>query len=479
MQTVQKISASILLLSILLFSGTHSPVEAQKGYSSASFSMGKMRSSQGKIPVPDEVRVEEYVNYHEHEIPAPENGESVNMDLRWGNELIAPSTRSSILQVGLTTGDVEDLREIPPVNVSLVIDRSGSMSGSRIQRTKEAALAFVKRLREKDRISIVTFNQEVHTLLPSTPAGQKDKIKEAIWRISAGGFTNLNAGLIEGYEQVASEYEAEGNSKVIMLTDALTNTGVVDPAQIVQNAQSYDPQHRIGISMIGVGVNFNDQLSRALTDDARTSLHFINDAADIEKVFVREVESLLSPKARNVSLELELGNGLELAQLYGYEGAEKRGDRIGLDLKRMNSGLTQVVMAKFRPRSSPYGQANEGAYQVKARLSYDDVLKEERVTIETESRLEFEDDPKDRPDRLADPEVKKNYTIAYLAQGLEEMADLGANGERQRALEEAEHRLEAVRGNYPSWNSDPDVKRVVDILEGYVPDRRRAYTGKY
>lgn len=461
-------------------------LDAQKGYSSASYSMGKMRAANGRIPSPSEIRVEEYVNYHEHQLPEPEEGRAVEMELRWGNERIALSDQASILQIGLSTDDVEDLRELPPVNLALVIDRSGSMRGHRISQARKAALALAKRLRDKDRVSIIAFNERVHRILPSCPARDKGRIDSAIRSIRAGGSTNLNAGMIEGYQQVAVHDEAAANSKLIVLTDALTNTGVLDPRKIVRNARAYDRDRRIGISMIGVGVNFNDALARQLTDDARTSAHFIDDAADIEKVFIEELESLLAPKARDVELEISYGNGLTLQRIYGYERRkQRRGNTVTLELKRMNSGLTQVIMGKFRHRphfvETSWRRRKKGrfipcipsrdekSYKVRARLSYYDIQRERRVTLEKEKPLTLDRDARRRPDKLADPRVKKNYTIAYLAQGLKRMARVAARGERERAIGIAEKRLQTVKRNYPSGSSDPDLDRMLGILEKYVP----------
>lgn len=490
----RKILASLFLL-LIPFLGS-----AQKGYSSASFSMSKMRAQQGVIPSPEEVKVEEHVNYHEHQLPAPEKGEAVNMELRWGNEQIGHGNRNAILQVGLTTEQLEDLSSIPPVNVSLVIDKSGSMNGPRIQKARDAALTFVDRLRPRDRISIVTFNQQVQTVLPSTSASKKGRIKQAIRNIRAGGSTNLNDGLIQGYKQVASHYQEEGNSKVIMLTDALTNTGTVDPRKIVKNSRVYNKGQDIGISMIGVGVNFNNGLSRKLTDDARTSIHFINDAADIKKVFIDEVESLLSPRARDVELELSFGDGLELERVYGHE-VERRGKQLRIDLKQMNSGLTQVVLAKFRlhhpgkvhhgPEMGEPGMKGgmrecsgwrslvEEDPELEAKLHFYDVQKKKRVTLSGSKRLHAERDPEKRPDKLADPVVKKNYSIAYLAQGLKEMAKVNQKGDRSRAEKIAEQRLKAVQREYPSWKKDPDIERVAALLEKYVPATKKQYTSTY
>lgn len=460
---------SLTLLLIFLFPTQE--INAQRGYSTAALAMGKMRGNFLQIPLPAEIIIEEYMNYHTHLIATPRSGQHVNMEMRWGNHEISTVDNEAVLQIGLATDRLKDLSNVPPVNVSLVIDKSGSMSGDRIAKAKQAALEFVKRLRDQDKISIVAFDNGVQVMLPATSAGNRQQVNQAIQNIQVGGSTNLNLGMITGYQEVVKNYQPNYSNKVIMLTDAITNTGVTDPTHIIQNSKGFNPANEIDITLIGVGVDFNNGLSRQLTASTRNSIHFINDNEDIKKVFIEEVESLLHPVGRKVQLEITYDDrNLELTNLYGYQPTN-RGNTITIDLDKMNSGLTQVVLTRFRLKNA---QASN-RIPVSAKLTYFDIRHQKTVTLNESIHLEFDKKTTKRIDKLADSEVKKNYTIAFMAQSLKDMALLHNQNQSIQGQQLINNAIQSVKSQYPNL-TDSDIQRVLDILEKYATQMEQLIT---
>ena len=429
---------------------------AQEGYSSASFSMGKMRSHSLQVPLPEEVIVEEYVNYHRHNIPRPTKAGAVTLDLQWGAHVLAEGGARAVMQVGIATAKHRDRSSIPPVNISLVIDKSGSMSGDRIAKARDAAHAFVDRLDEGDVLSIVAFDHEPELILPATVIRNRSVLHRAIDRIHIGGSTNMNAGMILGYDQLMRHYKAGQTNRILMLTDALTNTGVVNPHAMVANSQYYNAENDVDFTIVGVGVNFNNALSRQLTGDARGSIHFINDAADIQKVFMEEVDALLAPVGREVELEIEWDPALRLRKLFGYT-PEAGQHKLRIPLENLNGGLTMVVLGEFELpawRGAPKGL-------VTAKLRYREALSGKRQDLQVSAAVDAYDY------RNRNSEVEKNYAIAQLADGLRQMAELCQKRQPREARGlitsiTAYHKLNAV------LCADPDVKRVLDIAERYA-----------
>ncbi|MCP4438072.1 MAG: VWA domain-containing protein [Aureispira sp.] len=425
---------------------------AQQGYSSASVGMTKAKEI---IPQPSEIIVEEYINYHTHNIPLPSKNKAVNLDLSWTRG--KPFTNDPVLQVGLTTANLE-LHEIPPINVSLVIDRSGSMSGDRIKHTKQACKEFVQRLRSQDVISIVLFSNGVEVLIPSQKVGNNNaQLLQKIQEIQVGGGTNLNSGLLKGYEQVTQNYQNQSANRVIMLTDALTNTGQIDPSTIVKNSTNYKEDYQIDIAVIGVGVNFNNALSRQLTSSNKSSIHFINDAADIKKVFIDELESLMSPVAKDVKLELVVGDGLAIQQLYGYQ-ADASNNTFSLELDNINNGLTQVLLATFK--NDGYNKSRK----VRAKLHFYNIQTKQQETIEKVIEL-----PQTYYHNISkkDTEVLKNFTIAQMAQTLKEASiKYHTDGKPQEAQKQIDQVLNTVTLTY-NLNKEKDIKFIYDLLAKY------------
>lgn len=449
---MKTIKLNLLILIALFFSIN---TFGQAGYSSGSVSQGKSN----QITSSDQVIVEEYINYHKHRIPMPEGDERVAMDVRWGNKQFSPANKEAILQIGFTTNSFDDYSDAPLLNLSLVVDESGSMDmDQRMIKLKFALIKFVKSLRENDVISIVTYSDSATTVLAPQKVGNAKLIEMVIDKLQTRGSTNLNSGMVRGYEEVLKNFNPSKTNKVILLTDGCANEGVTKTEDIVKNSKAFNDKG-IEISTIGVGKGVNYNLLRQIAKNGKGSNHFIGDAEDIEKVFVDEVESLLSPIAKHVNLEIEYDKKLELNQIYGYQPQLGK-NKISFDLDDMNSGLTQVILIKF-DINQQWGNANR---KVKVNFSFYDLKSKQTKTISKEVELDY---LKDSPqDYLSDKEVKRNYSIAILAQSLKDMAKATETNKDKEACSIIEKNLKDFHAIYPK-PKDKAIKRVLKIVKEY------------
>lgn len=407
--------------------------------------------------VPDEVAVEEFVNYHKHRLPLPKSGQSVAMDTRWGNAEVSRRNGEAVLQVGFTTAEVSERTDLRPLNLVLVIDKSGSMADSdKMSRVKESLKTMIGKLRPDDIISIVTFDTAAQVHCPAGRVGDGYSITRAIDYIQPGGSTNIHGGLILGYQEAKKNFRRGVTNRVILLTDGIANVGVVEPSKIAADSLEYNGQG-IDLSTIGVGLDLNNDLLRTLAKSGRGLYHFISDYNDIDKVFVNEVQSLISSVAKRVDVRIEYGPGLQLQKLYGYS---PRFDRksVSVTLDDMNNGLTQVVIAKFRADNL------RGSVPVKVWLSYFDVKRQRIVEEVQELRLSASD--QDHGDMLSDVEVKKNFTIAELAGSLYDMTELAKRRDYRKAQDVIENSVSTAYRRFPNME-DKDVRFILDIIEGY------------
>lgn len=433
---------------------------AQEGASSAAASRTRYLAEMGSIPAAREVAVEEIVNYHRHQIGRPKAGEAVNIDLRWGNDPVAAIGHDAILQVGLSTALANDRQELRPLNLSLVIDKSGSMADAdKLSKVKAALLVLVSQLREADVLSITVFDSSAQVLWPAHTLSDREAVRRVIRSLEPGSSTNIHAGLMLGYHEALKNYRKDITNRVILLTDGIANQGVTEPSQIARDSLSFNDRG-IDLSTIGVGLDLNKDLLRELAKSGRGLFHFVADTQDIEKVFAREVQSLVSPVATEPNLEIEYDSGLELVQLYGYE-PRLRENNVSLKLDNMNSGLTEVVLLRFRPSS--WARYNS-SLSVKVRLSYYDLEQKQPVVKTQESFITVRESAS--KDLLKDHEVSKNYSIALLAQAIHDMA---AACEAQR-YQEAEHLLTSAIARtyrrYPNLD-DEDITRTLLVAEKY------------
>ncbi|HXQ70756.1 MAG TPA: VWA domain-containing protein, partial [Pyrinomonadaceae bacterium] len=374
--------------------------------------------------IPEEVAVEEFVNYHKHRLPLPKVGQAVALDTRWGNGEVARLQREAVLQIGFTTAEADERTDLRPLNLVLVIDKSGSMAdGDKMSRVKESLHAMLAKLRSNDIVSIVAFDTSAQVLYPASPLDSGAGVRYAIDCLEPGGGTNLHSGLMLGYTEARKHFRAGATNRVILLTDGIANQGVTEPSRIAHDSAIYNGQG-IDLSTIGVGLDLNNDLLRTLARSGRGLYHFISDYKDINKVFINEVQSLVSSVAKNVQVKIEYGPGLQVAKIYGYTPQYGNG-HVTIPLDDMNNGLTQVVMAKFRADSL------KDALPVKVRLTYYDVRRKSMVEEVQDLRLVAAERESCNP--LVDLEVKKNTTIAELADSLFQMTHHARRGDYLQA----------------------------------------------
>ena len=450
----------VLLSLILLALGAALPARAQEGASTAAAARTRYLSEMGLIPASRSVAVEEFVNYHRHQIGRPRAGEAVSLDVRWGSDRVSAADPEAVLQVGFSTALASDRSQLPPVNLALVIDKSGSMADAdKLSRVKESLLTLVGQLRETDTLAIVVFDSEAEVLRPARRLGDREEVRRLIRQLEPGSSTNIHAGLMLGYREALRNFNREGANRVVLLTDGIANQGVTDPAQIARESLSFNDRG-VDLSTIGVGLDLNKDLLRELAKSGRGLFHFVADAQDIDKVFLKEVQSLVAPVAGEPNLEIEFGPGLELVQVYGYE-PERTARGLKLKLDNMNQGLTQVVLARFRVRPRAVRAARPF---VAVNFSYYDIERKRRVGVNEDASLTLREGT--AGDALRDPAVAKNFTIAQLAQSIRDMA---AAVESQR-YREAERLLDAAidktRQRYPHLE-DEDISRTLSIARKY------------
>jgi Mg-chelatase subunit ChlD len=451
----------IFLPLILLALAAALPAHAQQeGASTAAAARTRYLSEVGLIPASRSVAVEEFVNYHRHQIGRPRAGDAVLMDVRWGNDRVSPGDPEAVLQIGFSTALASDRQQLPPINLALVIDKSGSMADAdKLSRVKESLLTLVNQLRATDTLAIVIFDSSAEVLRPARALGDREEVRRLIRRLEPGSSTNIHAGLMLGYHEALKHYNREGTNRVVLLTDGIANEGVTDPTRIARDSLAFNVRG-VDLSTIGVGLDLNKDLLRELAKSGRGLFHFVADAQDIDKVFLKEVQSLVAPVATEPNLEIEYGPGLELAQVYGYEPQRtERGLKIKLD--NMNQGLTQVVLLRFRVRPRATDAARPS---VRVNFNYYDIERKKQVGANEETLLTLKEGP--AGDTLRDPEVGKNYTIALLAQAIRDMA---AAVEAQR-YKDAERLLNAAVAKtyqrYPHLEDD-DISRTLSIAQKY------------
>jgi len=212
-----------------------------------------------------------------------------------------------------------------PLNLSVVIDRSGSMQGQKLGYVKEAAQTLVRKLSSKDQLSLVIYDDQVAVLQPPMPVKHKDIFIRAISNIHTGGSTNLAGGWLSGCEQVGSDLLENGVNRTLLLTDGLANVGITNHHQLAAMA-AQQRQQGVSTTTFGVGTGYNEDLLTRMAQDGGGSFYFIDDPELTDQLFQEELEDLSNVVGRNLTVAVETESGIRsLKQLFEYPRSENEG----------------------------------------------------------------------------------------------------------------------------------------------------------
>jgi Ca-activated chloride channel homolog len=236
------------------------------------------------------------------------------LSARADRRLIRPNSRSHrFALVEITAPPASQTRERAPVNLAFVLDRSGSMSGAKLDLAKRAVEEALGRLDGRDRFSVVVYDDEVETVVESTTASAEAR-RNAIARlaeVSARGSTNLGDGWFRGCEQVATHLARGGVDRVLLLTDGLANVGITSAEELARHATELRARG-VSTTTFGVGNDFDEALLQSMADAGGGHFYYIADANQIRDHIASEVGETLEVVAREVELEILGGEGVEV-----------------------------------------------------------------------------------------------------------------------------------------------------------------------
>ncbi|HEX6308995.1 MAG TPA: VWA domain-containing protein [Longimicrobiales bacterium] len=282
-----------------------------------------------------------------------------------------------------------------PLNLSLVLDRSGSMHGDKLHAARDAAALLVRRLSPEDVVSVVAYDDQVVTVAAPARGAEQALLPREIERIETGGSTNLSGGWLRGRELVAQNRIECGVNRVILLTDGLANVGIIDPQRLTGLAAQAQ-RERITTTTIGFGADYNEGLLRAMADAGGGNMYYIERTDQAASIFADELQGLLDLGAQNVAVEVRLMAAAELVAVHHDYPSARTADTLRVEVGDLYAREPKPLLAEFVMRGDVAVPATVAELIVSGDVLLDDGRVERQtitlpVTVtETAARVEPE-----------------------------------------------------------------------------------------
>ena len=254
------------------------------------------------------------------------------------------------------------------------------MGGQKMEYARQAAAFAVDQFRAEDRVSVIAFDNVVETVVPSTHAADKARLKAEIARIHSRGGTALHAGWVEGGVQVGSHLEAGRLNRVILFTDGQANQGETRIDAIASDVRGL-ASRGVSTSTLGIGVDYNEDLLEAMARSGDGNYYFIESPGQLPSLFAAELRGLLATLGRSVSLGLEPGPGVEIVEVFNELERNKYG-RLLLPNLLAGASPVEVVVRMRVPAGFDTARS-----VCKVRLAWDDPKGGERQKLREKLRL--------------------------------------------------------------------------------------------
>ncbi|MCA9544366.1 MAG: VWA domain-containing protein [Myxococcales bacterium] len=380
--------------------------------------------------------------------PALADGQRVRLDARLGHPALAQGQKHTTwLKVGLTGFAMEAKGERTPINVALVLDKSGSMSGEKIMRAKEAARRAVDQLAADDIVSIIAYDSTVRVLVPATKASDKEAIRDGIDRITPGGNTALFAGVSKGADELRKFLDKERVNRVVLLSDGLANVGPQSPGEL-ERLGSRLAREGMSVTTLGLGLDYNEDLMVRLARASDGNHVFVERADDLARFFALEFGDVTSVVAQDVVVTIECAEGIRPVRVLGRD-ADIVGQRVTARIRQIVSEREKFVLLEVEV---PPGEVGAKLDVARVQVSYGNLATRTTDTLDARVGAEYVAD-KAEMERQADKKVMVDAVQLIATEKNRVALTLRDEGRQQEAQQVLQDNALFLQKNYRRWGT--------------------------
>ncbi len=388
----------------------------------------------------------------------PNPTDDVELFLKWGNKFNA-SSKEAVVEIGFKVRTKPEDNAVAK-QLMFVVDISGSMaSDDRLEMVKNTLVELIKKAGPNDQFGLVVFESEAHIAFPMSPMTDKQAMITVVKTLSPTGGTNIYNGLELGLSELYRLKKAGAVSRLLLLTDGYCS---VPPEQTIAKATEY-VKKGLQISAIGVGVDYNQALLSQLASVGGGLMQMAGDPEQIQKVFLKELNSMISPIGHGVKLEVLYNDQLIYKQLIGYSNEVVSSGKMTVDIDQLFPGLQKMALAKFDIINSTPAIEKK---PVIARMTYIDEKTQKTKTVEKTLYPEWTT-ATGLMDMTLDKNHKKILAVAIANQSLKKMANTFETGNQAEAKAAVQSGLDQIQRLFPEA-SPVELEDLVNKLQEFV-----------
>jgi len=344
--------------------------------------------------------------------------------------LPADERQTAVVKISLDAAEPPREVDRPPVNLCIVLDRSGSMRGDKIEHARESALEALSRLGKQDVFSLVTYHSSVETLIPAGTIRDVRRAREIIRGIQPGGNTALFGGVSQGAAEIRKTLEdhAEGMvHRLILLSDGLANVGPSTPEDLGRLGASL-MKEGISVTTVGVGNDYNEDLMTQLSQRSDGNSYFVENSNDLARIFNEEIGDVLSIVAREVEIIIECPKNVRPVRTIGRD-AVIRGQKVKLNLNQLYGRQEKYLLLEVEVPPTP---AEQELPVVSAVVNYNNIFTQSRESQHASINARFSQRQEDVLESVND-EVQQEFYYNQSAYAKDQAIQLWEEGKQEEA----------------------------------------------
>ncbi len=311
-------------------------------------------------------------------------GETLQLKLVPDHSVVVRSRpQEVIIKIDLTAVEEKTREHRTPLNIAVVLDKSGSMNGAKLEKTKQAAMQLVDRLAPDDIFSLVVFSDAARVLVPAQKVEDKEALKRRIEGIRADGSTALYDGVKMGADQLKEYFSNKRINRVILLSDGIANVGPSSPRELRRLGSDLS-ERGVAVTTIGVGEDYNEDVMAGIAQASDANYYYVKDTEKLPGIFAKELGGMMCVAARDVRIEIICPKGIKPLGFIGRT-EEFSGQSCTVNLSQFAGGQNRYLLLRCQTD-------NEQTEIARVKVSYTDELGNGRTqTVTGAVRVSYSD----------------------------------------------------------------------------------------